>query len=67
MSDILQRARDIAADQYIRLAMKRPNNFQLAVVAAGHIQRYSDFMREGHYDDDCAVQSAIIALRSVAS
>jgi hypothetical protein len=65
MNDLLQRARDIAADQYIRLTMKNPTNARNAVSLAKHVQTYSDFMREGAYDDSIEVQSALVALRSV--
>jgi hypothetical protein len=63
--NLIQRARDIAADQYIRLTMKNPTNGRNAVSFAEHVQRYSDFMRSGAYDDSIEVQSALVALRSV--
>lgn len=63
---LIQQARDIAADQYIRLQMKNPNGDQTLFVWARHIQRYSDFMREGAYDDDISVQSTLVALRSAS-
>lgn len=59
---LIQQARDIAADQYIRLQMKEPNPDQSLFAWARHIQEYSDFMRGGSYDDDIAVQSAIAAM-----
>lgn len=61
---LIQQARDIAADQCIRLAMKNPSGDQTLFVWARHIQRYSDFMREGAYDDDISVQATLVALRS---
>jgi hypothetical protein len=62
---LIQRARDIAADQYIRLTMKNPTNARNAASFAEHVQRYSGFMRSGAYDDSIEVQSALVALRSV--
>ena len=61
---LIQQARDIAADQCIRLAMKNPNGDQTLFVWARHIQRYTAFMREGAYDDDISVQATLVALRS---
>jgi hypothetical protein len=63
MTDLTQLARDIAADQYIRLAMKRASQRHTATEWAEHIQSYTAFMREGSYDDDISVQSALAALR----
>ena len=64
---LIQQARDIAADQYIRLEMKRASNRHTAAEWAEHIQSYAAFMREGSYDDDISVQSTLVALRSVSS
>ena len=64
---LIQQARDIVADQYIRLQMKNPNGDQTLFVWARHIQSYSDFMRRGFYDHGEAVQSTLVALRSVAA
>lgn len=61
---LIQQARDIAADQYIRLQMKNPNGDQTLFVWARHIQSYSDFMRNGYYDHSGEVQSTLAALRS---
>lgn len=65
MSDLLQRARDIAADQYIRLQMKRPVDFETFADWSAHIARYADYMRSGQYDHTRDVQTALAALRSV--
>ena len=67
MNDLLQRARDIAADQYIRLEMKNPTPRQDFQGWSKHVERYASFMREGRYDDGCEVQTALAALRSVAA
>lgn len=67
MSDILQRARDIAADQYIRLSMKNPTGQREFAFWAAHVERYSGFIRDGGYDQKAEVQTALAALRSVAA
>jgi len=64
---LIQRARDIAADQYIRLEMKDPTPRYAATEWAAHIQSYTAFMRGGAYDNDLAVVSALAALRSAAA
>jgi hypothetical protein len=67
MSDLLQRARDIAADQYIRLSMKKPTDQHGFAFWAAHVERYSGFLRDGGYDHHADVQTALAALRSVAA
>ena len=69
MSDqtLIQQARDIAADQYIRLQVKSPTPHYSATAWADQIQSYATFLREGAYDNDLAVVSALEALRSVAA
>ena len=68
MSDtLIQRARDIAADQYIRLQVKNPTPHRRAVEWAQHVETYADFLRDGAYDDSVAVQTALAALRSAAA
>ena len=64
---LIQQARDIVADQYIRLEMKRASHHHNAAEWADHIQSYTTFMREGSYDDDVSVQATLVALRSVAA
>ena len=64
---LIQQARDIAADQYIRLEIKRASHRHTYAEWADHIQRYSDFMRRGFYDHGEAVQSTLVALRSAAA
>ena len=64
MSSLIQRARDIAAEQYIRLEMKNPTPYRVATEWAEHIETYAAFMREGAYDDTISVQTALVALRS---
>jgi len=64
---LIQRARDIAADQYIRLEMKDPTPRYAATDWAAHIQSYTAFMREGAYDNNIAVASALAALRSATA
>lgn len=66
MADLLQRARDIAADQYIRLEMKRPTPYRTLAEWAPHVAAYSDMFRKGSLDDSPDVHSALAALRSVA-
>lgn len=65
-NSLIQRARDIAADQYIRLEMKSPSPRHTATEWAKHIQSYAAFMREGSYDDALPVQAALAALRGAA-
>lgn len=67
MNDLLQRARDIAADQYIRLSMKAPTDQRELRFWADHVERYSSYIREGLYDHKAEVQTALAALRSVAA
>lgn len=64
---LIQRARDIAADTYIRLEMKNPTPDRTAVEWARQIETYSRFLREGDYDQTREVQTALAALRSVAA
>lgn len=67
MSDtLIQRARDIAADQFIRLQVKNPTRLRPAIEWAKHVEDYAQFLRDGAYDDDIAVQAPLAALRSVA-
>jgi hypothetical protein len=67
MSDLLQRARDITADQYIRLSMKNPSPNYTLTVWAEHVTGYARILREGGFDHDREVQTALAALRSVAA
>ena len=67
MSDLLQRARDIAADQYIRLSIKNPTDQHGFAFWAAHVERYSGFIRDGGYDQKAEVQTALAALRSAAA
>lgn len=64
---LIQQARDIVADQYIRLEMKRKTDAHSFPAWAEQIRSYSTFMREGAYDDDLAVVATLEALRSVAA
>lgn len=66
--DLIQRARDIAADTYVRLEVSRtklPTTHASHEAWGRHIDYYSRFMREGAYDDDVSVQAALSALSSV--
>ncbi|MEI6644095.1 MAG: hypothetical protein WCL10_18905 [Novosphingobium sp.] len=67
MSDLLQRARDIAAEQYVRLSMKNPTPNYTLTVWAEHIPAYARIIREGGFDHEREVQTALAALRSVAA
>lgn len=67
MSDLLQRARDIAAEQYVRLSIKNPTPNYSLIVWAEHITAYARITREGGFDSDGEVQTALAALRSVAA
>lgn len=67
MSDLLQRARDIAADQYVRLEMKRPTPFRTLAEWGPHVAAYSEMFRKGSLDGSGEVQTALAALRSVAA
>lgn len=64
---LLQRARDIAADQYIRLEMKRPTPDHTLARWSKHIEDYTRWLRSGAYDGNREVQTALAALRSVAA
>ncbi|WP_298165048.1 hypothetical protein [Novosphingobium sp.] len=67
MSDLLQRARDIAADQYIRLSLKYPTPNATLFAWADHIPTYEAMLRDGRLDHDREVQTALAALRSIAA
>jgi len=67
MADLLQQARDIAADQYIRLQMKNPNSNHGAAYWGAHVQAYAGHLRSGSFDSNLEVQTALAALRSVAA
>lgn len=67
MTDIVQRARDIAADTYIRLEMKEPTDHTTFAEWAAHIERFAGWLRDGTYDHRFEVQTALAALRSVAA
>ena len=62
---LIQRARHIAADTYIRLEMKKPTNDRNAAEWAQHVEDFSNYLREGCFDQDREVQTALAALRSV--
>lgn len=67
-SAILQQARDIVADAYIKAALARgikPTNQATYESWGRHIDDYSKFLRSGAYDDDIAVVSTLTALRMV--
>jgi hypothetical protein len=64
----LQKARNIVADTYLKVETargKKPDSFATFAAWGQHIDDYSRFLREGAYDDDIAVQSALAALQSV--
>lgn len=63
---LIQQARDIAADQYIRLEMKDPTPFRAASMWAEHVQTYAKHIRQGGFDNGLPVQAALAALRSIA-
>ena len=68
-ADLIQRARDIVADAYAKSEVTRgtkPTQYATFAKWGEHIDSYSRFMREGAYDDDLAVQSALVALASVS-
>lgn len=65
MSDLLQRARDIAADTYLRLQVKNPTPDRTLQQWAGHIPAYEALLRNGDLDQEREVQTALAALRSV--
>jgi len=64
-ASLIQQARDIAADQYVRLEMKHASDRHTFVEWSEHIRSYAAFMRSGSYDDDLSVQSALASLRSI--
>ena len=66
MASLIQRARDIAADQYIRLEVKRPTPYRTLAEWGPHVAAYSAMFRDGSLDDSGEVQTALAALRSVA-
>lgn len=63
----IQRARNIAADTYVRMESERKGTpaGHTAEGWAGHVQSYARFLRDGAYDDDWAVQSALAAIQDV--
>ena len=72
--DTLQRARDIAADTYVRMATTRleekgpPDGPTLKCTAdewREHIASFSQIMRDGAYDAGLEVQIALAALNQV--
>jgi hypothetical protein len=66
----LQKARDIVADIFVQMENakdKKPVQFETVAAWAQHIEDYAKFMRGGAYDDDLAVQAALIALGSQVS
>lgn len=63
---LIQRARDIAADQYVRLSMKNPTPYRTLADWADQIVTYSGMLRDGRLDHDREVQTALAALRSAA-
>ena len=67
MSDLLQRARDIAADTYLRLQVKDPTPHRTLTEWSIHIPAYADMIRDGKLDHEREVQTALAALRSVAA
>lgn len=61
----IQIARNIVADAFVREELNRkekPAQFATFMAWGEHIDSYSRFMREGAYDSNIAVQSALIAL-----
>lgn len=62
--NLIEHARVIAADEYIRLEMKDPTPRHTLAEWAAHIQAYSGYILSGHYDSSREVQTAIAALRS---
>jgi len=66
----LQQARNIVADTYLKVETargKKPDSFATFAAWGSHLDDYSRYLREGAYDDDIAVQSALAALRAVQS
>lgn len=66
-ADLIQRARDIAADTFVKIEAargKKPSQFETFAKWGEHIDSYSKFMREGAYDNDIVVQSTLVALAS---
>ena len=66
MSTLIERAREIAADAYIRDELKNPTPFRLATEWAAHIETYVTFLHDGSYDRTREVQTALLALRGAA-
>jgi len=64
---LIQRARNIAAEQYIRQQVKRPTPDATLTQWAKHIEEYSGYLRDGSFDREREVQIALAALRSVAA
>jgi len=66
----LKLARNIVADTYLKVETgrgKKPDSFATFAAWGHHLDDYSRFLREGAYDDDIAVQSALAALQAVQS
>ena len=65
---LIQRARDIVADQYRAIEAERessPSDTHTAEDWQSHVTSYAKFLRQGAYGDDLAIVSAIAALKSV--
>ena len=65
--ELIQRARDIAADVFVEYSLRqgKPSSHETFKAWGDHLDTYSRFTRDGSYDDYRDVQIAIAALASV--
>ncbi|MES2781912.1 MAG: hypothetical protein V4657_03885 [Pseudomonadota bacterium] len=65
---LIQQARDIVADKYLEIELARgvkPSNQDTFASWGRHLDDYTQFLREGAYDNDLAVVATLAALTSV--
>jgi hypothetical protein len=71
MSDeLLQSARDIAVETFLQVEIyngKKPAYFKSYETWLKHLLDYTQYLREGAYDDGLPVQAVMTALKQVQS
>ena len=69
-AEMIQQARDIVAYAFVVAETTkgiRPVQYKTFAAWGAHIDSYSQYMRDGVYDDDLAIQSTLVALALVQS
>ena len=67
---LLHRARDIAAETFLQVEIyngKKPAYFESNETWLKHLLDYTEYLRDGAYDDQLPVQVALVALQQVQS